>query len=80
MRLSNKGSTFFSGDQKISDLLNQTLNKSDAFSQRMSTSAKSVSFLNTSMANFKRKTTYSKKNEKLWTLLDQFKNQVEEQK
>ena len=65
------------GNGKFSDLLNSTLNKTDAFSQRMNQTSKS--FMSKS-GQFKRKTSYNKKNEKLWTLLDKFKNQIEEDK
>lgn len=57
------------------------LNESDAFTQRMNQTAKSFSFQkSSSQSKFQRKSNYSKKNEKLWSLLDKYRSHHEDQK
>lgn len=60
-------------------MLNQTLNKTDAFTLRLNTTKNSLE--KDDEFKFKtRKSFYNKQNEKLWTLIDQYKAQKQVEK
>ena len=60
------------GNTNIQSLLNQTLNKSDAFTMRLASTKQSLA--TDEEFKFKaRQTSYKKQNEKLWTLIDRYK-------
>lgn len=64
---------------QIQNMLNATLNKTDAFTMRLNSTKNSIDLQNEEFKFKTRKSFYQKKNEKLWTLIDEYKAQKQVQ-